>query len=687
MKAYSTEQIRNVAFLGHSGTGKSTLAEAMLFSQKNIDRMGKTDEGNLTSDYDPEEVKRKMSINSTLLPVETKTGKINVLDCPGSRDFLGDILSCLRVAEGAILFVDASSGIQVGTEMAMEWLDENEVPTALFINKLNKENADFQGIVDQIVDTLGKSGVPLSVPIGKEADLQGVVDVVNMKAYAEKDGKATNMDIPGDMQGDLDSQRESLVEAAAEGDDELMEKFFEEGSLTDEEVARGLKGAFMKRTFIPVFAGAADAGIGVKPLLDFLENSFPSPLEGPGLRLAGEEGELQKVKNDGPFSAFVYKTVSDDFAGHLNFFKVMSGELTTATPVYNTTKEKDEKVSHILVLRGKKQEEVEKLTAGDMGVLAKLTSTGTGDTLSEPKQTIQFAPAAFPQRTTMVAVRATSSKDEDKIGMGLTSLMEQDPTLRLERDPEVNQAILWGMGDQHVDVAISRLKAKTKVDVELVTPKIRYRETITKKADGQYRHKKQSGGRGQFAEVFIRLEPNSEADYEFKWSVFGGAIPTNFQSAVDKGAQMALEKGILAGYRVVGVTVDCYDGKHHPVDSSDMAFQIAASQAFQQIALQAGPIILEPICNVKTVAPEANMGDVMGDISQRRGKIQGTDTVGNKVVVRAQVPQGEMMTYAQNLRSMTGGRGVFEFDFSHYEPVPGDVQKKIIEESKKEEAE
>lgn len=684
MKEYTSENIRNVAFLGHSGTGKSTFAEAMLYRQKQVERMGKTEDGNLASDYDPEEQKRQVSINASLLPVETKTTKINVMDCPGSRDFIGEILGCLRVVEGAVIFVDAPSGIQVGSELAMEWVEDNNLPVAIFINKMDKENADFEKTVDSITDVFGKKGVPFTLPIGKEDSFKGVVDVLQMKAWDEPSGqKAAPIDIPEEVKGDVESRREAIIEAAAEGDDALMEKYFEEGTLSDEEVAKGMKAAFMAGTFIPVFCGNATTGAGVKPFLDFMEQAFPSPLEVDGLlRGEGDDTAMQKVDPNGPFSAFVFKTISDDYAGRLTFFKVMTGQLSPGGTVHNVRSDKDEKVSHVMSICGKKQEEISQVTAGDIGVVAKFTDTITNDTLSDTKGVKPYAPTAFPPFTSTVAIHAASSKDEDKIGVGLHALMEQDPTLNLERDPEIKQALLSGMGDQHLDVAVQRLKTKAKVDVVLEKPKVRYRETITRKAEGHYRHKKQSGGRGQFAEVYIRLEPHPEADYEFKWSVFGGAIPTNFSSAVDKGAQQALDKGILAGNRVVNVLVDCYDGKHHDVDSSDMAFQIASSQAFKQTALEAGPIILEPIDLVTTTVPEANMGDVMGDVSQRRGKILGSESKGKKTVVRAHVPAAEMSTYAQNLRSMTGGRGTFEKFFDHYEPVPHEVQQKIIEEHK-----
>jgi elongation factor G len=688
VREYATENVRNVVFLGHSGSGKSTLAEAMLFSQKKIERMGRTEDGNLTSDYDAEEAKRRMSINASVLPIDTKTVKVNILDCPGSRDFIGEIRSAVRVAEGALVLIDATAGVEVGTEHAMECAEECGLPVAVFVNKLDKENADFAKVCDSITETFHRKAVPLVLPIGAQANLRGVVDVVRMKAVEEKDGKSQIGDVPTDLQAEAESVREQIIEAAAEGDDALMERFFEEGTLSDEEVARGLKAAFIDKRFIPVLCGAAIGGIGASTALDFLEHSFPNPLEMPGLALEGDEHKVQKVKPEDPFSAFVFKTVSDDFAGRLTFFKVMTGTMSSSTSIYNHTQSKAEKVAHVLVPRGKKQEEVAHVCAGDVGVVAKLAVTGTNDTLADPKSPIRFAPTIYPQQTTRIAIQAKSSQDEDKIGMGLHALVEQDRTLRFDRDGEVRQTLLSGMGEQHLDVSVSRLRAKSRVEVELREPKIRYRETITRKAEGQYRHKKQTGGRGQFAEVFVRLSPTEDgSDFQFKWSVFGGAVPTNFRGAVEKGAVMAMERGVLAAYRTVGVCFDCYDGKHHPVDSSDMAFQIASSMAFRQTALQAGPILLEPICIVTTTVPEQYMGDVMGDISQRRGRIQGTESRGNKAVVKALVPEAELQTYGPNLRSMTGGRCVFEKSFSHHEPVPHELQQKIIEAAAKEKEE
>jgi elongation factor G len=683
VKEYTAENVRNVAFLGHSGSGKSTFAESLLFRHKHIERMGRTEDGNLVSDYDAEEVKRRMSINATLLPVETKNIKVNVLDCPGSRDFISETFSCLRVADGVVIFVDAGSGVQVGAELALEWAEERNLPVAIFVNKLDKENTDFAKTIEELNNVLGKKCVPLSWPIGKDKSLVGVVEILDPNNTEDKDGK--KIEVPADLLAHVASLRDQVVESAAEGDDTLMEKFFSEGALTDEEIARGLEESFAERRFIPVFAGSALLNIGIRPFMDFMEASFPNPLQMPGLEgVNGTGPKVFPVKPNEPFSAFVFKTLSDDFTGRLTFFKVISGSLLPAAPMKNVTRDKEEKVAHVLTLRGKKQEEVAKINAGDIGVVAKLTLTGTNDTLCDPKLNVKFNPTLFPQRTSVMAIHAKSSQDEDKIGIGLHALIEQDPTLHVERDAECHQTLLSGMGEQHLEVAVGRLKAKTKVDLAMDVPKIRYRETITKKAEGMYRHKKQSGGRGQFAEVHMRLAPHKDADYEFKWSVFGGAIPTNYQSAVDKGCHMAMEKGILAGYRVVGVHADCFDGKYHDVDSSDMAFQIASSQAFKQIALQSGPIILEPICTVTTIVPESYMGDVMGDVSQRRGHIAGTESVNSKSVVKAMIPEAEMVSYAQNLRSMTGGRGTFERAFSHYEPVPHEIQAKIVETAKKE---
>ncbi|HNY26156.1 MAG TPA: elongation factor G [Candidatus Sumerlaeota bacterium] len=689
VKEYQSTDVRNVAFLGHSGSGKSTLAESMLFSLGCLDRMGRTEDGNLASDYDPEEIKRHISINTSVLPVELKDGiKINLLDCPGNRDFIGEIKGALHVAEGALIFVDATSGVQVGTELALEYANEWNLPVAAFVNKLDKENANFAKTVEAITTVFNKKAVPLTCPIGSQADFKGVVDLMRMKAVEEANGKVKYADIPADLMEEAETLREQLVEAAAEGEEALMEKFFDEGALSEEEVARGLKAAFIEGSFIPVFCGSALKGIGLNPLFDFFKNSFPNPLEGPGLAVVeGETETPRKIDPNGPFAAFVFKTVADDFAGRLTYFKVASGKMTPATPMQNNNQNKSEKAAHLLVSRGKKQDEVGHVLAGDIGVVAKLTATTTNDTLADIKNPVIFAPTRYPQRSSIVAISAKQSKDEDKVGIGLHAMMEQDPTLNVVWDPEISQNLFSGMGDQHLDVALERLRAKAKVEIEIKPPKIRYRETVTKKAEGFHRHKKQSGGRGQFAEVHLRLSPSAEQDYEFTWSVFGGAIPTNYQSAIDKGSQMALEKGILAGYHVKGIHVDCFDGKYHPVDSSDMAFQIATMQAFKKIALEAGPIILEPICLVTTTVPEHYMGDVMGDVSQRRGRIQGSENVGNKVVVKAIIPEAEMASYAQNLRSITGGRGSFEREFAHYDPVPREVQEKIIAESDKVKAE
>jgi elongation factor G len=684
VKEYQSTDVRNVAFLGHSGSGKSTLVESMLYSQGCLDRMGRTEDGNLASDYDPEEIKRHISINTSVLPIELKDGvKINILDCPGNRDFIGEIKGALHVAEGVLIFVDATSGVQVGTELALEYAGEWNLPVAAFINKLDKENANFSKTVEAITTTFNKKAVPLTCPIGAQAGFKGVVDLMRMKAVEETNGKAKYTDIPADLMGEVETLREQLVEAprGRRGPDG---KILEEGALTEEESGARTEGGLHGRLLYSLFCGSALKCIGLNPLFDFFKNSFPNPLEGPGRAVVeGEDETLRKIDPNGPFAAFVFKTVADDFAGRLTYFKVASGKMTPATPMQNNNQNKSEKAAHILVSRGKKQDEVGHIQAGDIGVVAKLTATTTNDTLADVKNPVVFAPTRYPQRSSIVAISAKQSKDEDKVGIGLHAMMEQDPTLHVVWDPEISQNLFSGMGDQHLDIALERLRAKAKVEIEIKPPKIRYRETVTKKAEGFYRHKKQSGGRGQFAEVHMRLSPSAEQDYEFTWSVFGGAIPTNYQSAIDKGAQMALEKGILAGYHVKGIHVDCFDGKYHPVDSSDMAFQIATMQAFKKIAQDAGPIILEPICLVTTTVPDQYMGDVMGDVSQRRGRIQGSENVGAKVIVKALIPEAEMASYAQNLRSITGGRGSFEREFSHYDPVPREVQDKIIAESDK----
>jgi len=686
LKEYPTPKIRNVALAGHTSAGKTSLAEAVLHHLKVTDRLHRVDDHNSISDYDPEEQKRSTSINTSLLPVEYEGCKINFLDLPGYRDFIGEIKNGIRVSDTVLLVVDATGGVEVGMELVWEYADEYNLPRAAFINKLDKERASFEQAINKLKEEFGVNCVPLTLPVGSEDSFSGVIDLLRMKMVQETPTqKPKYAEIPDDMKEAAEAARAVLVEAAAEGDDSLIEKFLEDQPLTEEEVKRGLKQAFLDGRFMPVLCGAALKEIGIVPLLDFIVSMVPAPDERPALpahKPDSDEKVERPISAEGPFSAYVFKTVSDDYAGRLSFFKILSGELTGDTIVFNPAKRRDERISHLLVVRGKKQEEVHKLVAGDIGAVAKLAETATSDTLCTREDPVVYEPTALPPRTYSMAVVTRSKADEEKVGMAMHRLIEQDPTLEIRRDPEIRQTIISGMGDTHLDVAVSRMRTMAKLEIDLEKPRVPYHETITKRGQGSYRHKKQTGGRGQFAEVHLKLEPLPEgSDFEFEWQVVGGNIPTKFQPSVEKGIREAMERGIIAGYRAVDIKAICYDGKHHEVDSSDLAFQIASSMGFRQIAQECNPIILEPIYNLTVTVPEAYMGDIMGDISGRRGKILGTESKGRKTVVKAQVPLAEMFTYTQDLRSMTQGRGTFEMTFSHYERVPADLQAKIVEEA------
>lgn len=688
MKEYAPKQIRNVALAGHTGSGKTTLTEAILYQLKLTDRMGRVEEGNTVSDYDPEEQKRAMSINASLIPVEYRGHKINVLDLPGYRDFVGEIRNGMRVADAVIIVVDASGGIEVGAELAWEYAEEFGLPRVILVNKMNRERASFQKALDQVKEAFGCRTAVVSLPLGEGTGFQGVVNVLTRKMSVGNGGRAEIRDLPAEAKDQVDVARSELVELAAEGDDELTMKYLDGGELSDEEVVRGLKGVVRAGRVVPVLAAAGAVGSGVPELLDFIVDCLPAPPER-GVFLAKSVDGSQEIALDydeqGPTVAFVFKTVSDPYAGRLTFFKVLRGQVANDTVLLNVTRSVEEKVSHLMTVRGKKSEPVNRAAAGDIAVLAKLSSTFTGDTLCDPKAPVKVEPTPMPPQTVQMAVVAKSKEDEEKIGMAMHRLIEQDPTLTLYRDQAVRQTILCGMGDTHLEVAVSRLRAQSKVEVELEIPKVPYRETITKVAQGQGKHKKQSGGRGQFGECWLRLEPLPEGSgFQFEWQIVGGVIPSKFQPSVEKGILQAMEKGVLAGYPVVDVKAICYDGKDHPVDSSDMAFQIAASKGFKNVAKQANPILLEPIYKVKVTVPEQYMGDVMGDLNSRRGRILGMTSQGRKQVIEALVPLAEMFEYSKQLRSMTQGRGTYEMTFHHYERVPAEIQAKVVAASKPE---
>lgn len=690
MKEYHTENIRNVSFTGHTSSGKTTLAEALLYLTGVADRQGRVEDGNTMSDYDSEEINRKISITASILPFEYKDTKVNLVDLPGYRDFICEVKPSVRVTESMVIVVDATSGVEVGTEFAFEYAEEFKAPRMYFINKMDKERADFQKSLESIKNELGSRPLFLTIPVGKEADFKGVIDLVRMKMVTQEKGKQQLSPIPEDMIEEAESARADLVETAAEGDDELTMKFLEEEPLTPDEILRGLQEGFAQRRFTPVFCGSAFNAIGMFPLLNFMVQCCPNPAQAPAWeaqKADSDETVEMACDENGPTEAFIFKSTLDAFTGKISYVRVVSGLLKSESTLLNPGKGKDERLAHVYVVQGKKTHMVHQLHAGDIGALVKLSESSTDDTLCDPSNKVIFPPTELPNRTCHMAIKVQSKSDEATIGGRAHQVMEQDESIEIHRDSETHENIISGMGETHLDVNLSRLKELSGVKtIELSVPKVPYRETITRKGDGSYRHKKQTGGRGQFGEVYFRMEPCPEG-FEFLWEVVGGNIPTKFMPAVEKGIVEAMERGILAGYPVVNVRVACYDGKHHPVDSSEMAFKTAASMGFKRIAAEAGPVILEPIYNLKVTVPEQFMGDVMGDLSSKRGKILGNQTKGNRIVVEAQVPLVEIYTYSRDLKSMTQGRGVYEWEFSHYEVTPPNLQQQIIEEAQKQKEE
>jgi elongation factor G len=685
LKEYHTDKIRNVCLSGHTSSGKTSLVEAILYSTKVIERLGRVDDGNTTSDYDPEEIHRKISINATVIPIEYKDCKINLIDLPGYRDFISEIKGSIRVTETMIVLMDATSGVEVGTEFAREYSEEYGLPRLFFINKMDKERANFSKVVSEIREELGIRPLLLTLPVGQEKDFKGVIDLVRMKYVREEGGKQVMDPIPDELNSEVEVAHAELVETAAEGNDELTMKYLDGQPLTTEEIIQGLKQGFIEKRFCPVFCGSACNVQGVHPLLNFLVQCAPLPTERAPwkARKPGSEDYADILCDESiPTSAFVYKTVSDPYVGKLSYIRVISGAIKSDSSIYNVNKNKNEKTTHAYVIRAKKPENVHQLQAGDIGALVKMEVTTTNDSLCDPSFPLEFKPTILPSRTCHMAISVPSKSDEEKIGLAMHKLTEQDETLNIHRDPEIKQTIIAGMGDMHLDVAISRLKSMSNVSIALIEPRVPYRETITKTNADIYRHKKQTGGRGQFGEVCLRLEPTQDQEFEFVWEVVGGNIPTKFKPSVEKGVMEAMENGVVAGYKVVNVRVACYDGKYHTVDSSDMAFKIAASMGFKKVFSEAKPIILEPIYKLKVTVPENYMGDVMGDLSGKRGKILGNISKGKKITIEALVALVEIFSYSRDLRSMTQGRGVFSMEFSHYEPTPPNLQEKIIEEAK-----
>jgi len=686
VKTYPVDRIRNVAVVGHGGVGKTSLVEALLFAAGAVERLGRVDDGTATTDFDPEEARRKISINAATAPLEWRDHKVNLIDTPGYPDFVGEAYAALRVADVALFVVDALSGVQVQTEKLWKVADQHGLPRLVVVNRLDRENAQFARAVEALQGRFGAHLVPLQVPLGAEATLRGVVDLVCLRAFAYRDGRAEEVELPEEVRDPAQRWRERLVEQAAESDDALLEKYLESGELSEDELRRGLRAGVSSGRVVPVLAAAALQALGARHVLDALVELAPSPADRPAEVTL--EGETLRPDPTGPLAALVFKTMADPYVGRLSYFRVYSGTLRSDSQVYNAVKERAERVGQLYLLRGKQQIPVSEVAAGDLGAVAKLSETQTNDTLCAKDHPVRLRPVEFPKPAIAMTVEPKSKQDEDKLGQALARLAEEDPTLHVEHDPESKKTILSGLGESHLEIVADRLRRKFHVDVQLGQPHVPYRETIRKKATAEGRYVKQTGGRGQYGVCTIEIEPLPRgAGYEFVDKIFGGAIPQQFRPSVDKGVRKAMEEGVLAGYPVVDVRVTLLDGKTHPVDSSDIAFQIAGSLAFKKAAEQAGVVLLEPIMNVSVTVPDDLVGDVIGDLNGKRGRIQGMEPNGDgTTTVRAQVPMAEMLRYASDLRSITGGRGSFEMSFSHYEEVPAHIAQKVVEEARQRQA-
>ena len=681
-------KLRNIALVAHGGAGKTSLAEAILFKAGVINRLGRVEDGNTAMDFEPEELKRQSSVSSGFHQYSWNKHTVNIIDTPGDQNFFTDTKFCMQAAEAVIVLVDAVDGIKVQTEQAWDFADEFNMPRAIFINKMDRERADFDRTMKDIADTFKSKPIILQLPIGTEADFKGMVDLVGMKAYLfDEDGKATVGDIPADIQDSAQSEHENLIENVAEADDALIEKYLEGEELTDEEVRTALRSGILSQTFVPVLCGSATLGIGIEPLMDFVNNCLPSPAERePKPGTDSKENEVVRAPDpEAPFSAIVFKTVADPYAGRLSIFKIVSGKLAGDGNFYNTNKSTKERFSQLLRIAGKEQKPVNSAGPGDIVAVAKLKETTTGDTLCDDNNKVLFGfTEPLPSLITF-AVSAKSKGDEDKIFSSLSKLLEEDPALRLDRNSETKEILLSGMGQVHIETIADKLKRKFNVDVQLDTPKVPYKETIKKKIRVQGKHKKQSGGHGQYGDCWIQMEPLPRGKgFEFVDAIVGGAIPKTYIPAVEKGVLEASQRGILAGFPCVDFRVTLDDGTFHAVDSSEMAFKIAGSLAFKKAAVDAAPVLLEPIMEVSIITPEDFMGDIMGDLNSRRGRVLGMDSKGKNQVINAQVPMAEFLTYAPDLNSMTGGRGMFTMEFSHYDEVPAQLSQKIIDELNKE---
>jgi elongation factor G len=679
MKQYGLENIRNVSLLSHCGAGKTSLAEAVLSTAGVSSRLGRVDDGTTISDYDPDEIKRKISINLTMLPAEWQDAKINLLDTPGYADFVGEVKAAIRVSEGAVIVVCAASGVEVGTEQVWGYSEEANLARLILVNKMDRDNADFFKTVAQIQAKFGAKCVPIQIPIGAQHDFQGVVDLINLKSYSGTQSKEG--EIPDSLSAEVNSFREKLIEAIAETSDELIEKYLGGEELSLEELTSGLRKGVVSRQIIPILAGSATQNIGTKLLLDTIYHYLPSPKE-QDIIILDDKGESRtKPSPDGPLAALVFKTSADPYVGKLTYFRVYSGIIESNSQVWNATRGGQERLGQLFILRGKNQEPVAQLSAGDIGGVAKLSLTSTGDTLGTRDKPLKIAPTQFPEPVFSEAVYPKAKADVDKLGTALSRIVEEDPTLRVHRELDTNETILSGLGETQLEVAADKMQRKFGVNVELKTPKVPYKETITAPAKAEYKHKKQTGGHGQYGHVFLEVEPLPRGSgHEFVDRIVGGAIPKNYIPAVEKGVNEAIGEGTLARYPVVDIRATLYDGSFHPVDSSDICFKIAGAGALRKGLAEGQPILLEPIMNLRVRVPEDFTGDIIGDLNTKRARVLGMNPEDGMNIIEAQVPQSEILRYAIDMKSITQGRGSFSAEFSHYEEAPAQTSQRIITE-------
>ncbi|PKK90587.1 MAG: elongation factor G [Candidatus Wallbacteria bacterium HGW-Wallbacteria-1] len=679
--AYDASTIRNVAFIGHGNSGKTTLAEALLFHTGAISRQGKINDGSTQGDYDPEEIKKGITMNSSVLPLTLKKEKINIIDTPGFSDFQGEVYRSIKVVESVVTLVDAQAGVEVDTEQFWKICQGFNKPALFFVNKMDKENVNFSNACDSISSNLSGSAVPVQIPIGSQADFKGIIDLITGKAHYYTrggDGKPEIRDIPADMKADAESAREQLFEAVAGCDETLMEKFFEEGTLTDQELAEGLRAGIRNGLIHPICCGSGELNMGTDLLVSYMAELLPSPLDFP------EVNDFTSTDDASKAAVFIWKTVTEQHIGEVIYARIFSGKLTSGESLENSRTRNSEKIGQILFVRGKDRKEVSEVCNGDIVGLVKLKDCTTNDTLSNCGYTVK--PIEFPSPLIFVAVKPKSKADQEKVSLGMRKIASDDPTFHITVDPEMAQTILSGMGEAHINTQVARLKSRVAVDVEIVKPRVPYRETLKKSIDTEYKHKKQSGGRGQYGHVCIEFKPFTPEEegknFDFVNNIVGGSIPGKFIPAVEKGLIETMARGVIAHYPIINVTARLHFGSYHDVDSSEMAFKIAASQALKQAMEKAGYNFLEPIYDVSIRVPEENQGDVMGDLNNRRGRIMGMEAEGKFQILKAQIPLSELYKYINDLRSMTRGRGTYEMKFSHYEEVPQNLHQTIIDDAR-----